>query len=55
MRQAIPVEVVGNVGEVLVSFLVSVLVTLSLEYTFAVLKTTSKDDLRTSFGHGVVG
>lgn len=55
MRQAISVEVVGNVGEVLVGFLVGVLVTLSLEYAFAVLETASKDDLRAGFGHGIVG
>lgn len=55
MRQAITIEMIRDVGEILVRLLVGVLVALSLEDTLAVLEAASKDDLRTGFGHGVVG
>lgn len=55
MRQAVSIEMIGHVSEILVRLLVGIVVTLGLKNTLTVLKTASKDDLRTSFGHRIIG
>lgn len=55
MRQTISVKVVGNMGEILVSLLVGILVALCLENAFAILETASKHNLRTRLCHCIVG